>query len=163
MEKYPASYEIFATPFKENNRRFGLKALDACLDAFYYYSPLVEPIPSTRQRVQPNLKILARMTVDAISFTSKSLQTKRLNEEMDILVAHVFCHWQVLVKALLDADHFEGYDQDQRMQDLIDICNILGNLFSIFIQDRHNHLGKMSKHAVSLFVMELILDSLFLV
>ena len=154
IEKYPASYEKFASPFKQhtNDPRLPLKALDACLNAFYHNSPLLETIPANRVRARPDLKIWARMTVSAISYFRPVFTVQSVSMETETLISHVFCHWQVLVKALIDADHFEDYDQGARTQDLIDVCEILGKTFAVFISDEHNQLGERSKHAVYLYV-----------
>ena len=151
IEMYPASYEIFASPFQlgKKDPLRALKSLDACLpiEGFCLGYPLVEIIPSTRTRERPNLKIWARMTVDTLSQVVKFLPTDTLNETADTLVAHILCHWQVLIKALLEAD-FENYEHNTRTNELLEICNILGKSFAMFIQDEHNHLKKSGKHAL---------------
>lgn len=146
---YPASYEIFAAPFQRGKKDplKVLKCLDACLDGFCLGNPLTETVPSTRTRERPNLKIWARMTVDAISQVAKSLPIVALRETADTLVAHIFCHWQVLIKALLEAD-FENDEHNTRTNELLEICNILGKSFAVFIHDEHNHLNKSGKQAV---------------
>lgn len=125
--------------------------LDASLNAMYYNSPLQEPIPVKRAKPRPKLKIWARMTVDALDFNRHVLITDELSREVDKLVAHVFCHWDNLVRALMETKSFEGYDEDQRTQDIIDICGILGKAFPERIRDEYNDLGKLGKHAVFYF------------
>ena len=151
IERYPQTHDIFATPFKQksNNPLKPLKALDTCLNAFYFNNPLQEPIPVDRPRQRPNLKMWARMTVDAMEFSRQHLITQELKEQTDTLVAHVFCHWDNLIRALMEVKSFEGYDEDQKTQDLIDICNVLNHeRVSQRIRDPYNDLLKQGKHAV---------------
>jgi hypothetical protein len=89
------------------------------------------------------------MTVDAMEFSRQDLITKELKDQTDTLVAHVFCHWDNLIRALMEVKSFEGYDEDQRTQDLIDICSILNHeRVSQRIKDPYNDLQKQGKHAV---------------
>jgi len=89
------------------------------------------------------------MTVDAMEFCRQDLITKELKDQTDLLVAHVFCHWDNLLRALIQVKSFEGYDEDQKTQDLIDICNILNHeRVSQRIKDPYNDLQKQGKHAV---------------
>ena len=151
IEKNTKTHDIFATPFKQKTRNplKPLKALDTCLNAFYFNSPLQEPIPIDRPRQRPNLKMWARMTVDAMEFSRQDLITTELKDQTDTLVAHVFCHWDNLIRALMEVKSFEGYDEDQRTQDLIDICHILNHeRVSQRIKDPYNDLQKQGKHAV---------------
>jgi hypothetical protein len=155
IEKNKKTYDLFAVPFQQRttNPRVPLKALDNCLNAFYFNSPLQEPIPTDRPRQRPNLKIWARLTVDAFDFRhtlllNKVLVTKEMREETDILVGRIFCHWDSLIRALVEVKSFDDYDEDQKTQDIIDICNIFGETFAEHIKNPYNLLGKYGKHAV---------------
>lgn len=151
IEKTPKTHTMFAIPFQQKTRNplKALKALDTCLNAFYFNSPLQEVIPTDRERQRPNLKIWARMTVDALDFSRQDLISEDLQDQTDALVARVFCHWDSLIRALTEVKSFEGYDEDQRTQDIVEICEILGKKpFSDRIKDSHNDLGKEGKHAV---------------
>jgi hypothetical protein len=153
IDKYPSHYDLFAVPFQQTTRnpRPALNYLNICLNSFYFNNPLQEPIPSDRRRQPPNLKGWAKMTVDALDFGRHLINSKDLAEETDVLIAHIFCHWDNLIRALTEAKSFEGYDEDQRTQDIIDICNILGKAFALRIQDGYNDLKKSGKHAVPSF------------
>ena len=151
IEKQPKTHDVFASPFKQRTRNplKPLKALDTCLNAFYFNSPLQETVAKDRPRQRPNLKMWARITVDAMEFSRQDLITKELKDQTDTLVAHVFCHWNNLLRALIQVKSFEGYDEDQKTQDLIDICNILNHeRVSQRIKDPYNDLQKQGKHAV---------------
>jgi len=165
IKKYQETYNLFALPFQQRNRNpLGpLIALDTALNAFYFNSPLQELAPVDRKRSRPNLKIWARMTVDALNFSRHIVNTDELSQETDKLVAHLFCHWDNLVRALTEARSFEGYDEDQRTQDIIEICNILAKAFPVRIKDEYNALGKLGKHAVPRSLFQLILGSCVLV
>jgi hypothetical protein len=149
IEKNPKTHTILALPFQQETRNplRPLKALDTCLNAFYFNSPLHEIIPTDRKRQRPNLKIWARMTVDALDFSRQD--AKEFKDHTDTLVAHIYCHWDSLLRALTEVKSFEGYDEDQRTQDIIEICEILKQKsFSDRIKDSHNDLAKEGKHAV---------------
>lgn len=150
IERSQHTYDLFAVPFQQRTRnpRTALKALDICLNSFYWNSPLQEPIPSDRARQRPNLRIWARTTSDALTFQRLLLTTNELKEETDLLIAHIFCHWDNLLRAMMRMQSFADYDDDKKVQDIIDICNIAGKAFGERIQDEYNTLGKFSKHAV---------------
>jgi len=148
IEKNPKTHTLFTLPFKDT---YGLlrplKALDTCLNAFFFNSALHEIIPTDRKRQRPNLKIWARWTVDVLNLTRPDIE--EFKDQTDPLVAHIFCHWDNLLRALTEVKCFEGYDEDQRTQDIIEICEILKQRpFSDRIEDSYNHLGKEGKHAV---------------
>jgi len=151
FEQSPETYELLTMPFQQNTRNplKALRALDTCLNAFYFNSPLQEIVPVDRPHHRPNLKIWARMTVDALDFSRQDLNTPELKEQTDTLVARIFCHWDTLLRALIEVKTFEGYDEDQRTQDIVEICEILKQKsFSDRIKDIYNDLGKEGKHAV---------------
>lgn len=151
IERSQDMYNAFALPFQQRTRnpRTALKALDTCLNAFYWDSPLQEPLPVDRERQRPNLKMWARFTADALNFQRQLLTTDELNIETDLLIGRIFCHWDNLIRALVTTQTFKNYDDDKKIQDIMDICNVGGKAFGERIQDEFNSLGKCSKHAVS--------------
>src|SRR5215471_4919869 len=85
IERTPKTHDIFAASFKQKtcNPLKPLMALDTCLNAFYFNSPIQEPIPINRPRQRPNLKMWARMTVDAMEFSRQNLITVEIKEQTD--------------------------------------------------------------------------------
>lgn len=155
IEKDTKMYDLFAAPFQQPATllQTPLKALDNCLNAFYFNSPVQEPIPSDRPRQRPNLKIWARMTVDALKIRhtllfNEVLVNKEAREQIDVLVARIFCHWDSFIRGLVEINSFEDYDEDQKTQDIIDICTIFAPTFAEYIRNPYNLLLKHGKHAV---------------
>ena len=151
IEQSQNTYDAFAFPFKSKRRSPGtaLKALDICLNSFYWNSPLQEPIPLDRWKQRPNLKLWAKVSVDALLFERLFLTTNELKEETDILIGHLFCHWDNLLRAMVNIQSFPDYDEEKKMQDIMDLCDIFGKSFAERIQDEFNALGNCGKHAVS--------------
>jgi hypothetical protein len=153
IERSQNVYDAFAYPFQSKKQSPGvaLKVLDICLNSFYWSSPLQEPIPLDRPKQRPNLKLWARASVDALRFERLYLSTKELKEETDLLIGHLFCHWDNLLRAMVNIQTFPEYDEEKKMQDIMNLCNIFGISFAERIQDEFNALGNCGKHAVSAF------------
>jgi hypothetical protein len=93
--------------------------------------------------------ITAHLTDKALTF-SHSFHGFLVNkdyERTDVLIAQVFCHWDVLFGELMNTLAAER-DYHQIGQDCIDLFSILGECFAKYIRDRYNILGKSGKHAV---------------
>src|SRR5579859_5871159 len=142
IERSQEMYNAFALPFQQRSRnpRTALKALDTCLNAFYWDSPLQEPLAVDRERQKPNLKIWVRMTADALDFQRQLLTTEELQRETDLLIGRIFCHWDNLLRALVTTQTFKDYDDDKKTQDIMDICDAGGKAFGERIRDEYNCL-----------------------
>jgi len=151
IEQSQDTYELFAIAFRNPQRNpcLALQYLDTCLNSFYWDSPFQETLPADRPRQRPNLPIWARMTTEALGFRSALLNNDKMKEEGDLLIGRIFCHWDNLLRALIDTISFPDYDDDKKVQDLMNICNAGGKAFGERIQDEYNDLGKCAKHAVS--------------
>lgn len=89
----------------------------------------------------------AKITSEAVDIDLERLADDVL-EETDNLIAHVFCHWDVLLRTLVQAKSSEGYHDCQGGQDIAHICGYLHFGFTKYVRDRHSSLGKCGKHAV---------------
>lgn len=149
MDKNKAIYDIFAEPYIQQYMSpvAPLKYLDATLNACYYNSPLFEKVAPGQIRPRPNLRGFAKMTADALDFPNE-IVNKDNKEATDMMIAHVFCHWDGLFRLLSDPRAFEDYEEDQQRQDIVDLCLILGKQVGWRIRDRDGLLCDAGKHAV---------------
>jgi len=147
----------FESAFRPNPRypSFPLEALDKCLAGFHFENALSEPAPDNRVRERPDLKVWAKLTVAAMTNSHPSyrldIQAEPLMQEKHYyaLVGSIYCHWDNLLRAMASATEYEGFDDDAKTQELIEICEILKvPAFSQYIQDSGNILPNSSKHAV---------------
>lgn len=147
----------FMSAFRPNVHypSYPLEALDKCLAGFHFENPLTEPAPEDRDRERPDLKVWATLTVAAMKNNHPSEQPeKQVDHEKEKkqyyeLVGSIYCHWDNLLRAMTAATEYDGFDDDAKTQELIDVCEILkAPAFSQYIQDAGNVLPKTSKHAV---------------
>ena len=148
IEKHPRLYDRLPGVFTKQGHRnplLELKALDNCLNAHYFDNPITETICPDRVRPRENLKLWARLTVDALAYGSRVA----ISYEEDLAIARLFCHWEAMLRGMTMVQLHEGYDEEQQTQDILDVCEILGHEnFCKRIQDPYDSLGNRAKHAV---------------
>jgi hypothetical protein len=158
IEDDPEMLKLFTAPFKQNSpfkeksirsSHVALKALDTCLNGWYFDNPAQEPLPKMRPPQPPNLKLWARITASALDFGRIIMDMDKQKEQTDMALSHIFCHWDNLLRGLMELK-LDGYDEDQRTNDIIEICDILKTPFSTRIRDSFNDLSNSGKHAVIL-------------
>jgi hypothetical protein len=147
IEKHPCLYNRLPGVFTKQSPLPELKALDNCLNARYFDNPITETICPDRVRPRENLKLWARLTVEALAYGSRSRLA--IPYEEDLVIARLFCHWEAILRGMTMVQLHEGYDEEQRTQDILDVCEVLGHVnFCDRIQDPYDSLGKRGKHAV---------------
>jgi hypothetical protein len=132
-----------------------LEKLENCLAGFHYENPLTEPASTDCVRERPNLKVWAKLTVEAFSkshpdyYPEKAAQQAGERKRYYELVGLIYCHWDHLLRTMLSTNDYEGFGDDEKTQELVEICEILNAFeFSQYILDGANLLPKTSKHAV---------------
>lgn len=152
IEKHPRLYNRLATVLTQQGSRnplVELKALDNCLNAHYFDNPVSETICPDRVRPRENLKLWAKLTVEALAYDSRFTIIEHKPNE-DEAIARVFCHWDAMLRGVTLVQLHDGYNEEQRTQDILGVYEVLGHdNFCNRIQDPYNNLGKQAKHAVA--------------
>lgn len=146
VEMTSFEYTVFAKPFKQretwtkpraDDPRKALVALDRCLNSLYQ----TDSGHSERPRLPSNLIIWAYITYEALDIDDLDKLDSDTCKEMDQLIAHLFCHWDILLRTLIDCKLSSG-------QSIAQICGRLDLRFDKFIRDCNSSLGKCGRHAV---------------
>jgi len=119
--------------------------LDRLLNSLYQ---ITDSGLSEHPRLPSTMKLWAHLTYEALDISHLERLKDDVRQEMDNLIARVFCHWNVLLRMLLEAQLSEQNRDSKEEQDIARICGRLDVCFEKFIRDPHCSLGKCGKHTV---------------
>jgi hypothetical protein len=145
-------FETFAEPYiqKYMSPEWPLKNIDATLNAFIHNSPFYEKLAPGDLRDVPDLKAFARSTAYALEYPNEITNDEN-KETIDTSIAHIFCHWDHLLRTLNDESFFQDcddYHPIDRRRDIIDLCALIAKPMGWHLRDRDGRLCESGKHAV---------------
>jgi hypothetical protein len=142
-------YDILGRPFRSTfETQKALRALDNCLNSFLINRGRHGDVAPGGPLPRGSIKFLVHLTAKALAFSHSFYRSMVKNdyEDTDVLIAHLFCHWDVLLREVIAPP--EKRDFDRINQDCIDIFSVLADCFAKYVRDMYNILGKCGKHAV---------------